>query len=61
MNEVFFFVKFDGDDRRYGLERQCSIHHVHKAKKTMTSQIHVPDASVRPMTLARKTEKDSLQ
>jgi hypothetical protein len=32
-----------------------------RQKKTMTSQIHVPDASVRPTTLARKTEKDSLQ
>ena len=60
VNEYFFL---DSIEMTGGvvLERQGSIHHVHKQQKIRTSQTYVPDASIRPTTLARQNEEECLQ
>jgi len=58
-----FFFSLNSMEMTGGVvsERQGSIHHIQQAAKIVTSQIHVPDASIRPTTSAGQNEKDGLQ
>lgn len=56
-----FFFGLDRDDRRCGFGKTGFYPPRTKAAKIMTSQTYVPDASIRPTTLARQNEGKCLQ